>query len=277
MKCDYHMHSDFSDDSRTPMEVQVERAIELGLDEICFTEHVDYGIKEDWGSEKVFYRDGKPIFNANYPEYFRAIEINREKFAGKIKIKAGLEFGVQTHTIKRFQDLFAKYRDKLDFTLLSIHQVGDREFWLPEFRRGKTCIDCNEEYYNEMLEVVKNFHDYSGLAHMDLLRRYGLAGDFPFENNRDVIAEILTLAINDGKGLEMNTASWRYKLNDTQPCREILKLYRDLGGEILTLGSDAHSPEYLGTHMDEARSILRELGFKTFCTFTMMQPEYHVL
>ena len=104
-----------------------------------------------------------------------------------------------------------------------------------------------------------------------------MAGVYPFAKVREIIAEILKAAINDGKGIELNTSSWRYGLKDTQPSREILRLYHDLGGEILTLGSDAHSPEFIGANMDEAREILRSIGFRVFCTFEGMTPDFHAL
>lgn len=277
MKCDYHVHSYYSDDSQTPMEVQIRRAMELGLDELCFTEHVDYGIKKDWDEGNITYREGKPLTNANYPEYFREIDRRRQEFRDKLAIKAGLEFGIQTHTTGRYEELYRKYRDKLDFILLSIHQVNDKEFWTQEFQAGKTQAEYNHEYYNELLRVVKSYHDYSVLAHLDLIVRYDKQGIYPFANVRDTVEEILRTVIADGKGIELNTASWRYGLKDTQPCREILRLYRDLGGEILTLGSDAHTPEYLAGHMDEGRKILREIGFTRFCTFEGMSPVFHEL
>ena len=273
MRCDYHVHSYYSDDSNTPMERQILRAISLGLDEICFTEHVDYGIKFD--RDDPSYRGHE--FNANYPEYLAELEYLREKYSDNITVRAGLEFGVQYHTTGQFEALYERYRERLDFVLLSIHQVNDLEFWTQDFQRGKSQDEYQQEYYAEMLRVVKRYHDYSVLAHLDLLTRYDMAGPYPFEKVRDIIAEILTVAINDGKGIEMNTSSWRYGLTDTQPCREILRLYRDLGGEILTLGSDAHSPEFIHDHMDEAREILRGLGFGRFCTFEKMMPVFHEL
>lgn len=273
MKCDYHVHSYFSDDSSTPTEQQVLRAIELGLDEICFTEHVDYGIKVDHDEPNESNRD----LNADYPRYFEELDRLKEKYSGKITIRDGLEFGVQSHTTGKYEALFERYREKLDFVLLSIHQVNDLESWTQDFQRGKTQDQYQQEYYAEMLNLVRNYHDYSVLAHMDLLTRYDLAGPYPFEKLRDVVAEILKTAINDGKGIELNTSSWRYKLEDTQPCRDILRLYRDLGGEILTLGSDAHSPEFIYDHVDEAREILSGLGFTKFCTFEKMTPVFHEL
>ncbi|MBQ6971096.1 MAG: histidinol-phosphatase HisJ family protein [Synergistaceae bacterium] len=272
MKADYHVHTYYSDDSNTPMERQILQAISFGLDEICFTEHVDYGVKSDHDDKESGHE-----YNADYPEYFAEISRMREKFAGRIAIRAGLEFGVQSHTTGKFHALYERYREELDFVLLSIHQVNDLEFWTQDFQRGKTQDEYNREYYEELLRVIHAYHDYSVLAHLDLIVRYDMAGPYPFAKVRDIIAEILTVAINDGKGIELNTSSWRYGLTDTQPSREILRLYHDLGGEILTLGSDAHSPEFVAAHMDEAREILRDIGFTRFCTFEGMRAVFHAL
>ena len=125
---------------------------------------------------------------------------------------------------------------------------------------------------------MQRFHSYSVLAHLDLLSRYDEQGVYPFEKVRDIIAEILALAIQNGKGIELNTSSWHYGLADMQPSRAILRFYRDLGGTILTIGSDAHTPKYVADHMKEAHAILRdEIGFKEFCTFEKMQPVFHKL
>ena len=279
MICDYHLHSEFSDDSTTPMEAQIERAIALGLDELCFTDHVDYGIKKDADEPDIPLRpNGRPMTNVDYPRYFAKLAEMKRRYGGRITIRQGLEFGVQQHTVARYNALFETYGDKLDFTLLSILQVEDKEFWTQDFQRGRTQDEYNLRYYEEILAVIRSFQHYSVLAHLDLLSRYDENGVYPFAKIRDVTAEILTTAIRDGKGIELNTSSWHYGLKDTQPCRDILRLYRDLGGNILTIGSDAHKPEYLADHMDEAHAILRdELGFRFFCTFERMQPTFHPL
>ncbi len=262
MKCDYHVHSNYSPDSSTPMERQIKRACELGLDEICFTDHVDYGVRLD---------------DIDYPRYFGEIDRLREKYAGKIVIRAGLECGVQVQTIPQYESLYETYSSELDFILLSVHQVGNKCFWNQEYQLGKTHDEYNRGYYEELLRVVSGYQDYSVMAHLDLMVRYDMAGPYPFRKVKDIIAEILTTAINHGKGIEMNTASWRYGLPDTQPCREILTLYHELGGEILTLGSDTHSPENIYDHVSEGREILRGLGFRYFCTFAGMRPVFHEL
>lgn len=279
MKADYHVHSDFSFDSKAPMEEQIERGIELELDEMCFTEHVDYGVMTDWDDPKPpRMRDGHPYRNVDYPRYFAKLHEMKESYGGRITLRQGLELGVQRHTIGQYDTLFEKYRGELDFTLLSVHQVGDLEFYPPEYMEGRTQDEYNMGYYEELLAVARDFEHYCVLAHLDVMRRYDPAGEYPFAKTRDIVAEILRTVIQKGKGVELNTASWRYKLEDIQPRREILRLYRDLGGEILTIGSDGHRPERVGGNFDEARAILRdELGFRRFCTFERMEPSFHEL
>ena len=288
MLADYHVHSEFSDDSRETMEKQIERAIELGFDELCFTDHVDYGIKKDWDEGDIEWRGGDgmsssasemdPLANVNYPEYFGKILRMRETYKGKIQIRSGLEFGVQSITIPRYEDLWTKWGSELDFVPLSMHQVNNLEFWTQDFQKGKTQKEYNEEYYREILKVMKEFIHYSVLAHLDLIVRYDKNGIYPFEEVQDLIAEILKTAIADGKGIEVNTSSWHYGLKDTQPSRDILRLYKDLGGKIITIGSDAHSTTYIGDHIDDTRRILKdEIGFEQFCTFDHMVPIFHDL
>ena len=288
MYADYHVHSEFSDDSRELMEKQIERAIELGLDEICFTDHVDYGIKKDWDEGNIQWREGDgvnydphlldPLANVNYPEYFAKLLRMKEIYKNRISIKKGLEFGIQTITIDPFERLYDKYRDELDFVLLSVHQVDNQELFPKDFQKGKTQKEYNELYYKEIYEIQKRFKHYSVLAHLDIIIRYDDAGIYPFENVKDIIAEILKLAIADGKGIELNTSSWHYGLKDTMPSRDILKLYKDLGGKIITVGSDGHKTGYLADHVQEGYRILKEeIGFKEICTFDHMEPKFHLL
>lgn len=276
MFADYHVHTEFSDDSVYPMEEVIKDAIKMGMDEICITDHVDYGVKEDWDCGKeIVYRNGEPLANVDYPRYMDAISRMKKRYGGQITIRTGMEFGIQKHTVSQFQNLFETY--PFDFIILSIHQVEDKEFWTQDFQRGRTQQEYNEQYYKEMLEVIKKYKNYSVLGHMDLISRYDEAGVYPLERIKPLVEEILKIVIQDGKGLEFNTSYHRYGLSDTTPCVEILKLYRDLGGKIVTIGSDSHKPEHLGTYNEEAKNILKSLGFRAFCTYKDMAPIFHNL
>lgn len=273
MFADYHVHTEFSDDSVYLMEQVIQDAVSMGMEEICFTDHVDYGIKDDWDAGvPIRYRGNEPFANVDYPRYFAEIRKLRQKYSGQIAIKRGLEFGVQTHTIPKYEELFGKY--PLDFVILSIHQVEDKEFWTQDFQKGRSQKEYNERYYEEMLNVVRAYKNYSVLGHMDLITRYDENGYYPFEKSRPIVEDILKTVIEDGKGIEFNTSYHRYGLKDATPSVDILKLYKRLGGEIITIGSDSHRKEHLGAYIREAGQLLKDLGFRFLCIYDRMKPIY---
>lgn len=279
MYTDYHLHTYYSDDSDYPMEQLVTDAIAMELSEICFTDHVDYGIKGDWKNPSDTYhpeeKNGLPVMNVKYPAYHAEIVRLQKKYAGKITIREGMEFGMQAHTIPQYQTLFSSY--PFDFIILSCHQVEDKEFWTQDFQKGKTQEEYNRRYYEEILQVIRQYKDYSVLGHLDMITRYDLAGIYPFEKIRDIVTEILQQVIRDGKGIEVNTSCHRYGLTDLTPSRDILKLYKELGGTILTIGSDTHKPEHLAAYVRETIAELKELGFTSICTFQNMKPIFHAI
>lgn len=261
MLADYHLHTSFSDDSQTPMEDMVQRALALGLDEICFTEHVDYGVKT--------------TLNCDYNAYFSTLEQLRTAYAGRIVIRAGIEFGVQAETVRQFQEDYQQYA--FDFVILSNHQVGNQEFWNYQFQEGKSQEEFQAAYYDAILTVMGLYKEYSVLGHLDMIKRYDPCGPYPEEKILPIVERILRQAIADGKGIELNTSSFKYGLPDLMPSRRILELYHDLGGQILTIGSDSHETEHMADHFQEVRPILREIGFREFCTFDRMRPIFHPL
>lgn len=276
MFADYHVHSAFSDDSEYPMEEVIKQAIKIGLEELCFTEHVDYGVKNEWQYEndEDLITD-KRVHNCNYKEYIKEFERCKNIYGNKINLKFGIEFGIQEHTIPKFQRDFERYN--FDFVILSCHQVGDKEFFIYRFQEGKTQEEYNMKYYEEILKVIKKYKNYSVLGHLDLIKRYDKIGDYPFEKTKHIISQILKEVIKDGKGIEVNTSNFRYKLNDLTPSRDILKLYKELGGEVLTIGSDSHAESHLGHKIEYIKNELKDLGFTKFCTFDKMQKTFHQL
>jgi histidinol-phosphatase (PHP family) len=281
MRADFHMHTEFSDDSATPMEAQIERAIELGLDEICITDHVDYGLKTDWEDGPVLWRevDGSReiLKNVPYEEYLLKLDRMQRTYGDRIAVRKGLELGVQTHTLDAYRALADRYWDRLDFCLLSVHQIGDLEFWTDDYQRGKTKEQYNHGYYVELLDVMRAYDGYDVLAHLDHIARYDGAAPLAFEAIEQDVEQVLAFAIERGKGIEINTSSWAYGLPDTTPSKAILGKYREMGGEIVTMGSDAHSPAKLAQHFDDAREVLKDLGYERFYTFEKHEPVAHAL
>ena len=270
MLADYHVHTEFSNDSIYPMEEVVKDAISLGIKDICFTDHVDYGPYRDWDDPRgIKYRPG----DEGEPEQVVNV-FGKELNANLVYVDATDRFLDKLKDVAD-PELFRSY--PFDFIILSIHQAGDQEFWTNEYQSGRTQQEYNEGYYKELLSVVQNYHNYSVLGHMDLIVRYDSYGVYPFEKLKPLLTEILKTVIADGKGIEVNTSNHRYGLSDMTPSRDILKLYKELGGTIITIGSDSHKKEHLGAYIDWSKEELRKLGYTQFCTFEKMQPIFHEL
>lgn len=261
MLADYHMHTSFSDDSIYPMEDCIKKSISLGFNEICFTEHIDYGCPTS--------------FCCDCESYLETFKKLQEKYQNQITLKFGIEFGAQAHHKDYFENIFSHY--PFDFVLLSFHQVEDKELWNQDFQSGKSQAEYNKIYFNEMYNTATALNCYSVLAHMDLMRRYDRFGEYPFEKSKEQIEQILKLVIEKGKGIEVNTSSFRYKLEDLTPATPILKLYKELGGEIITIGSDSHREIQVGEKIPYVREVLKSLGYRYFTTFDKMKPIFNKL
>ena len=261
MIANYHMHTNFSDDSVFEMEDVVKTAITLGLDEICFTDHIDC----------VACIDPNFPYKAYENEFLRC----KGKYSDKINLKLGIEFGMQKSTIPVFQRIFDNAN--FDFVLMSCHIVDDKWLWSQEFQTGKTQEEYNIKYYEEILKLVNNYDNYSVLGHLDVIRRYDKQGEFAFEKIKPVVTEILKRVISQGKGIELNTSCFRYKIGDLTPSKDILRLYKELGGNIITVGSDSHRPDHVDCDLVKGRNELINLGFTHFCTFEKMKPQFHEL
>jgi len=261
MLADYHMHTSFSNDSEYNMEKAIKKAIDLGLDEICFTEHSDYGTMGD--------------YVVDYKAYHEEYKKLKEKYKDKISIKFGCEFGVQEGTINDYENDYKLYN--FDFIILSNHQIEDIEFWTYKYQEGKTQEEYNRGYYTAILKVIQKYNSYSVLGHLDMIKRYDKLGQYPDEKIKDLLIKILKHVIKHGKGIEVNTSSFRYGLADLTPSKYILKLYEELGGTIITIGSDTHKEEDVGCNIELVKEELRKIGYKEFCTFEKMQPIFHKL
>ncbi len=261
MLADYHMHTNYSNDSTYEIEELIHKAIKEGIDEICITEHSDYGTMGD--------------YVVNYEDYYRGYQTLKEKYKDQIVIKFGCEFGVQRETIELYNRDFSMY--PFDFIILSNHQVGDKEFWTQEYQKGKTQEEYNRGYYEAIYDVITHFDSYSVLGHLDMIKRYDQQGTYPDSKVEDIITKILKHVIQHDKGIEVNTSSFRYELEDLTPSRDILRLYKKLGGKIITIGSDTHEESHVGCKIDFVLKELKNLGFEYYCTFDKMKPIYHKL
>ncbi|MBD5491319.1 MAG: histidinol-phosphatase HisJ family protein [Lachnospiraceae bacterium] len=267
---DFHLHSSFSGDSDTPMENMILRGIGLGLTEMCFTEHNDF----DYPAT-----DNKPsgFWEVNPDAYLYDFLKLREEYADKIKLFFGVELGLQPHLSKR-NAAFAKAHD-YDFIIGSSHLCNGKDPYYASFYEGRTQEDAYREYFESILENLKAFSNFDVYGHLDYVVRYGPQQDegYSYELYREVFDKILTKLIDMEKGIEVNTAGLAKGMRDVHPCRGILKRYRELGGEIVTVGSDAHTPEQIAHAFERAGEILKECGFRYYAVFEKRQPVFHKL
>lgn len=267
---DYHVHSYFSGDSDAPMEAMIQEAIRLGLTHLCFTEHNDLDFP-------ISPRIPAGYFEVNTDSYLYELIRLREKYAGQIKILFGVELGLQPHLLRQ-NSIYAKSYD-FDFIIGSSHVCNKQDPFYPEFYEGRSEEECYREYFSSIIENIRKFSNFDIYGHLDYVVRYGPTMDreYSYDKYKDLFDTILTLLLDKGKGLEINTAGFKYGLREQHPCTDILKRYKQLGGEIITIGSDAHGPDRITADFDRAAEVLKECGFRYYTIFEHRLPEFRKL
>ncbi|HHU63015.1 MAG TPA: histidinol-phosphatase HisJ family protein [Clostridiales bacterium] len=256
---DYHIHSNFSSDSTMDMDSACKRAIALGLTEIAFTDHID-----------IDYPDPIYTFQLNIPEYLEAIEraqhLNRD-----IKIRKGIEVGIQPHVLDDTLDLIKDYT--FDFVIASVHGVNGEDLFNGEYFRSRTTDRAYEDFFRELLAMVEKFSVFNVIGHLDSVALYNPQ---PLVYNHccdELLDRLLMLLISRGKGLEINTSGYRRQPKGPIPSLDIIKRYHRLGGEIITMGSDAHRLQHIGFKFEPIFEKLKEMGIKYITTFEEMKPK----
>ncbi len=268
---DYHLHTHHSTDSDEAIKNIIETALSNGINEICLTDHHDIDFPM-----KYSYEEGVMTFQLDYDAYSREIDKIKGSLPDGFTLKKGVELGVMPSTTDKAHEYASSHSD-LDFLICSTHIVDDFDPYYPEYYEGKTPVEAYGRYFECILETVKGFTDFDVYGHLDYIVRYGDYKDYVFElkDYFEVFEELLRIIISAGKGIEINTGSLYKNLSYPHPHKEILKLYKSLGGEIITVGSDAHFAKYVGYGFDKARELLLECGFKAYATFDKRKPVFH--
>lgn len=266
IKFDSHVHTRFSSDSEANPKDYIELAIKKGMKGICFTDHNDF----DFPLE-----EGKVVFNLDFETYLKYMFELKEEYKDTFDIRIGLEQGLMKSVARRV-DEYDKNK-KLDFIIGSSHLVEGEDPYYPAFWEGRQVKETITKYYESTLENVKNCHNYDVYGHLDYIIRYApnKDEDYNWMDYYDYFYEILKLLIYQGKGIEVNTSGLKSGLKNPNPDINIVKLYKELGGEIITIGSDSHSVEYLGYEFDRVYNMLKELGFKYYSVFKGRKAEFY--
>lgn len=266
---DFHIHSNCSTDAFDTMSDMARASGGRGVDVVCFTDHCDLDAFET----------GKPDMHC-FDYWPRALQQHADARAlglEKPEILLGIELGEANHDPARAEKIASL--PELDFVIGSLHSLrGECDFFCLPYRSREHCMELMRRYFAELTETAKlPFVDV--IAHIGYTRRYMMKAGFDVRADMstfgDEIDLLLETAIENGVGIEVNTSGLRNGLvGQTIPGDDIVRRYFQLGGEVITLGSDAHRTADAGAGLREGMELIREAGFKYITVFRKRKPEF---
>lgn len=260
---DCHVHTKISHDGISNMAEYLEIAKEKGVDEITFTEHYDIydGLETNL----------KTLDVNRYQDEFLKYKDN-----AKIKVNFGIEIGLQPDTVEQIRNMVKQY--PFDFIIGSSHITCKKDMAMDSgFFEGYTRKEAYLRYFEEVLQNIKLYdNEFDVYGHLDYVVRYGGYAEkrIDYQEFREILDEILIQLIKKDKGIEINTSGIRYGLGNPHPNIDIVKRYKELGGKIVTIGSDSHKVEDLAKDFDIAYDLLKEAGFDEIAIFHHRKPDF---
>lgn len=263
MLWDTHMHCCYSGDSQAAPEDMAASAFQKGLAGICFTDHLDLDYLMEPG-----------LFSLDIGPRSRHLARLAREWNGRLAVCCGIELGLQPHLASEYHTILSK--QDFDFVIGSSHTVFGIDPYYPAFFEHKTEEEAYRGYFSSILKNIQAFDDFDVYGHLDYVVRYGPNKNkfYSYEKYKDILDEILRALIARGKGIELNTGGFKAGLGHPNPCEEILSRYRRLGGEIITLGADAHEPAYVAYEFGQAAEILKNAGFTHYTIFRKRKPRF---
>ena len=254
---DYHLHTLFCNHATGSMERYIQSAVDLGLREICFLDHLTIQRAEP----------GLSMTPEEVPFYFQAVQVLKQKYRKEISIKAGLEIDFNPAFTDFFQDIIETFA--FDVIAASLHFPGDTDIVTHRsaWRHGRDDVDNVYELYFEHLKKMLDHRYFDVICHIDLIKKFGQKPSRSFEKEFD---EILLMVKDKNLTVEVNTSGYDHPVGDIYPSWEVLKKCHEQGIHI-TLGSDAHHPANVGRHYERVLPILLSAGYRRLSTFTKRQ------
>lgn len=271
IKADQHTHCHFSTDSDATPESMVQGAIAAGLTQLTLTDHMDLDYP---GSTKE-----EPLFEFDPSEYFKTLIPLKEACRDKLYLGIGIELGLRPgreDLNKQMNKLLSDH--SFDFVLGSVHLLDNDDPYYESYWKERSAKDILSKYFSDMLTSLKEYDNFDSLGHLDYLIRYipPYCGekDYAIKEYREVMDEILKLLIDKNKALEINTAGLIKGLPCFHPKLEVLNRYLELGGKLITIGSDGHSPDKIATEFKKTEELLRSCGISGYYVYKNRIPEY---
>ena len=260
-RADYHIHSNHSPDCKVPIDELCQTAVTKGFQEIVITDHFE------------FYTTGHPVglFTPKYiAKIMDEIEEAQKKYEGQLIIRKGIEFGQPTVNPESAKEILAQF--PFDYVIGSVHKVGNLSLSNVAYNAHNIEDICLN--YFDMLYELADQGDFDCLGHIDMIRLYAAKQGTPLDilEYEEQLIPILRRVIERGKGIEINTIGFRQELSTTLPDINVLKLYRELGGQILTIGSDAHRAADIGSGWSESAILAKLAGFDYVTLYQNRRP-----
>lgn len=272
---DCHTHTEISPDSDAKITDMLQAAKQAGLAAYAVTDHIELCRWYPQGYYKAHPRNDEDFFDyaARFGQSMQQ-NLRMKENAQELTFISGIELGEPNVDFALAERIYQDPR--LDFTIASLHELqGKLDFYFLDY--AQEDVDALLERYFASLLTIAEHDCYDVLGHITYPLRY-IEGDagIPVDITafRDSIAEVFKAAIARGKGIELNTSGYRQKYGKPFPDAELLKLYKDLGGRILTLGSDAHRPEDVAGGIAEGAALAKSVGFDRIGYYLHHDPCY---
>lgn len=283
---DSHVHTAFSTDSDAPMEQMVIQAIRTGLCGLTFTDHMDYHFPAEYSFDNS---SDCPPFTFDLEKYLAQIEQMEQTYGAGLQLYRGVEIGLKPDAVEKNIELS---RDKrLDYIIGSIHLVDDMDPYFPQYWEAFGEKNGITAYFEAALQNIQHtdsaaacknktsdtFVRIDTFGHLDYIVRYAPSGCrfYSYRMYAELIDEILQIIVNRGICLEVNTSGYKNGSVMPNPNEDIIRRYRELGGEQITFGSDAHTPDRIADRFSDAERIVRNAGFDHYTTFIGHKPTFH--
>jgi histidinol-phosphatase (PHP family) len=258
---DCHVHSSFSLDSKMSIDAAADKAVDIGFEGIAFTDHIDCDFPGYY-------------FNIDLEKYHAAVDAAIAKNKNRLKIIKGVEVGIQPHVIDEVNEIL-KF-NRFDYIIGSVHIIDGLDPYVEGYYDGKSIYEVYNRYLEEIYFMVTHFDDFDVLGHFDFIARCACYPDrtLRYDDNKDIIDSILKHLISQNKGLELNSRTYipQPGKSSCEPDINIFKRFKELGGQIVCLGSDAHRVEFIGYRFKEYSQLLKDAGFKYTAYFINRTP-----
>ncbi|PPQ48556.1 histidinol-phosphatase [Paenibacillus peoriae] len=262
MKIDYHTHHARCGHAIGSLEEYVQQGIRLGLDQLGLSDHMPllHVKPADYYPEMAMPME-------ELPRYVEECLELKERFKGQIDIRVGLEGDYIEGWEREIEDIITAY--PWDYVIGSVHFLG--EWDVTDFRQvhhweGKNVLEVYRTYYDAVSKAAATGL-YDIMGHLDVIKRFGYhPKPEEMEELRELERSALSAVARSGRVMELNASGLSKPCAEMFPSRRMLEEAFSLGIP-LTVGSDAHDPAKLSEHLEKARSLLYEVGYRELAVF----------